>query len=129
MHIRGKRFRFEAYYPDGTREVLLSVPRYDFNWQTFYVLQMPKPIPAGTKIMMTGAFDNSSRNPANPDPAKEVGWGHQTWDEMFVGYMLYTAPKSAATGAVSLSLGALASGRVTRRGRSASPRGSGGSTR
>jgi peroxiredoxin len=129
MHFRGKRFRFEAYYPDGTREVLLSVPRYDFNWQTFYVLQMPKPIPAGTKIMMTGAFDNSSRNPANPDPAKEVGWGHQTWDEMFVGYMLYTAPKSAATGAVSLSLGALASGRVTRRGRSASPRGSGGSTR
>ncbi len=96
MHYRGKRFRYEVYYPDGTREVLLSVPRYDFNWQTFYTLQTPKPIPQGTKIVMTGAFDNSPGNPANPDPSKEVRWGHQSWDEMFLGYMMYTAPKGAS---------------------------------
>jgi hypothetical protein len=94
MHHRGKRARFEALYPDGTREVLLSVPRYDFNWQTMYMLQTPKPIAAGTKIFLTGAFDNSSRNPVNPDPSKEVRWGPQSWDEMFLGYMMYTAPKS-----------------------------------
>jgi hypothetical protein len=93
MHHRGKRFRYEAHYPDGTREVLLSVPRYDFNWQTFYMLRTPRAIPAQTKIVMTGAFDNSARNPANPDPSKEVRWGHQSWDEMFIGYMMYTAPK------------------------------------
>ena len=96
MHFRGKRFRYEAQYPDGRREVLLSVPRYDFNWQTFYVLQVPKPLPAGTKIVMSGAFDNSPRNPANPDPLKNVGWGDQTGDEMFVGYMMYTTPRKLA---------------------------------
>jgi peroxiredoxin len=93
MHFRGKRFRYEAHYPDGRREVLLSVPRYDFNWQTFYLLQVPKPVPAGTKILMNGAFDNSPQNPVNPDPSKEVRWGEQTWEEMFVGYMMYTTPR------------------------------------
>ena len=96
MHYRGKRFRYEAHYPDGRREVLLSVPRYDFNWQTYYALKTPKPIPAQTRIVMTGAFDNSARNPANPDASKEVRWGHQSWDEMFVGYMMYTAPRPPA---------------------------------
>jgi hypothetical protein len=95
MHYRGKRFRYEAHYPDGTREVLLSVPRYDFKWQTYYSLRTPKPIPARTKIVMIGAFDNSARNADNPDPSKEVRWGEQSWDEMFIGYMLYTVPKSA----------------------------------
>lgn len=95
MHYRGKRFRYEAQYPDGTREVLLSVPRYDFGWQTFYTFQTPKPMAAGTKIVMAGAFDNSPRNPVNPDPSKEVRWGHQSWDEMFIGYLMYTAPRSA----------------------------------
>ena len=93
MHYRGKRFRYDAQYPDGRREALLSVPRYDFNWQTFYFLQVPKPVPAGTKILMSGAFDNSPRNRANPDPSKEVRWGQQSWDEMFIGYMMYTAPR------------------------------------
>src|SRR5262245_65988261 len=73
--------------------MLLSVPRYEFNLQTFYTLKVPKPIPAGTKILLAGAFDNSPRNPANPDPSKEIRWGHQSWDEMFLGYMMYTAPR------------------------------------
>lgn len=98
MHFRGKRFRYEAHYPDGRREVLLSVPRYDFNWQTFYFLQVPKPVPAGTKIFVSGAFDNSPRNPANPDPSKEVRWGDQTWDEMFIGYTMYTVPRRVDRG-------------------------------
>lgn len=96
MHFRGKRFRYEARYPDGRREVLLSVPRYDFNWQTFYMLREPRPVPAGTTILMSGAFDNSPRNPANPDPTKAVRWGEQTWEEMFVGYMMYTTPRRDA---------------------------------
>jgi hypothetical protein len=93
MHHRGKRFRFEVESVDGRREVLLSVPRYDFNWQTFYMLQEPRPIAAGTKIHLSGAFDNSSSNPVNPDPSQEVRWGPQSWDEMFIGYMMYTAPR------------------------------------
>lgn len=92
MHYRGSRFEYEARYPDGRREVLLSVPRYQFAWQTLYTLATPKPLPAGTVIRARGAYDNSDRNPANPDPSKEVGWGGQSWDEMFVGYLVFTAP-------------------------------------
>ena len=42
MHLRGKAFRYEATYPDGKKEVLLDVPRYDFGWQTNYRFAEPK---------------------------------------------------------------------------------------
>jgi hypothetical protein len=87
MHLRGKSFRFEATYPDGRQEVLLDVPRYDFDWQNFYVLEDPKPMPEGTVIRCTGEFDNSADNPNNPDPTRTVRFGEQTNDEMLVGYM------------------------------------------
>lgn len=86
MHLRGSWMKYEALYPDGTREILLSVPRYDFNWQTTYEYATPKRVPAGTWLLCTGGFDNSARNPANPDPAKRVKWGDQSWDEMFIGF-------------------------------------------
>ena len=85
MHVRGKSFRFEAEYPDGTREVLLDVPRYDFNWQLRYILSEPKLIPKGTLLHTTAHYDNSAENPANPDPTREVTFGEQTWDEMMIG--------------------------------------------
>jgi peroxiredoxin len=87
MHLRGSWFKYEALYPDGERETLLSVPRYDFNWQTIYRLNEPKKMPAGTWIFCTGGFDNSARNPANPNPDKRVKWGDQSFDEMFIGFM------------------------------------------
>jgi hypothetical protein len=87
MHLRGAWFKYEALYPDGQRETLLSVPRYDFNWQTIYRLTEPKKIPAGTWILCTGGFDNSDRNPSNPNPDKRVTWGDQSFDEMFIGFM------------------------------------------
>jgi peroxiredoxin len=86
MHLRGKSFRYEAVYPDGTVEVLLDVPRWDFNWQHRYVLAKPKRLPAGSRIRCTAVFDNSSANPANPDPTATVRAGTQSWDEMFNGY-------------------------------------------
>jgi peroxiredoxin len=89
MHVRGSYMKYEAIFPDGNRETLLSVPRYDFNWQTSYRLAQPRPIPAGTKIICSGAFDNSKFNLANPDPSKDVYWGEQSWDEMFIGYVGY----------------------------------------
>ena len=84
-HYRGKASDFVAHYPDGTREVLLSVPSYDFNWQTSYILRDPKVLPAGTRIVHTTTWDNSAQNPANPDPSREVPWGRQSWDEMLFG--------------------------------------------
>jgi peroxiredoxin len=87
MHNRGGWMKYEALYPDGRRETLLHVPRYDFNWQMEYVLAEPKRMPAGSWILCTGGFDNSPLNPHNPDPKKRVHWGEQSWDEMFIGFM------------------------------------------
>lgn len=87
-HFRGKAAKFVATYPDSTQELLLSVPNYDFNWQTTYEFAEPKLIPAGTKIVQTNWWDNSTRNHANPDPDIEVTWGEQSWEEMLFGAFL-----------------------------------------
>ena len=86
MHFRGKRMAFTARYPDGSEELLLSVPAYSFNWQLAHELETPLRIPAGTQIIATGAFDNSAQNEFNPDPSIEVHWGEQSWEEMFMGF-------------------------------------------
>jgi peroxiredoxin len=86
VHLRGKSFRYEAAYADGTTEVLLNVPRWDFNWQNRYILAEPKRLPAGTLLRCTAVYDNSAGNPVNPDPNATVHTGPQSWDEMFNGY-------------------------------------------
>lgn len=86
MHIRGKAFRYELEYPDGRREMLLDVPRYDFNWQLTYEFDQPKSVPAGTVLHCLAHFDNSDDNLANPDSSKPVRWGDQTWEEMMIGW-------------------------------------------
>jgi hypothetical protein len=85
MHLRGKTMDMRAVYPNGDTEVLLHVPRYDFNWQMLYQLASPKIVPRGTRIEVTGVWDNSASNRFNPDPRAEVRWGDQTWEEMLVG--------------------------------------------
>ncbi|NJO12429.1 MAG: hypothetical protein HC872_02030 [Gammaproteobacteria bacterium] len=84
-HYRGAASSFSAEYPDGTQETLLSVPRYDFNWQTAYSLTTPKFIPKGTKLTHSTTYDNSALNAANPDPSIIVHWGEQSWEEMLYG--------------------------------------------
>jgi hypothetical protein len=93
MHVRGKDFEYKAIYPDGRSEVLLSVPKYDFNWQTMYRLETPLKLPKGTRLHCTAHFDNSAKNPANPDPTAEVYWGDQTWEEMLIGWVDYYVEK------------------------------------
>jgi thiol-disulfide isomerase/thioredoxin len=90
MHLRGKSFEFQAVYPDGKKEVLLSVPRYDFGWQSNYHLAQPLRLPAGTRIECTACFDNSSKNANNPDASRWVHWGEQTWEEMMIGFVDYS---------------------------------------
>jgi peroxiredoxin len=89
MHLRGKDFTFEAVWPDGKREVLLSVPHYDFNWQSNYRLAKPLKLPAGSRIDCVAHYDNSERNLNNPNPKKLVFWGDQTWEEMMIGFVDY----------------------------------------
>jgi hypothetical protein len=86
MHLRGKDFLYTAVYPTGEKEILLSVPKYDFSWQNWYELASPKVLPAGTRIDCVAHFDNSANNPSNPDPTKKVTFGEQSWDEMMLGF-------------------------------------------
>src|SRR5438045_1099957 len=80
MHVRGKDMTYIAHYADGTAETLLAVPRYDFNWQITYELAKSKVLPAGTEVEVIAHYDNSASNEFNPDPAKDVRWGAQTWE-------------------------------------------------
>jgi peroxiredoxin/mono/diheme cytochrome c family protein len=89
MHVRGKDFEYKAVFPDGTSQILLSVPQYDFNWQSAYRLKEPVRLPAGSRIECTAHYDNSKGNPSNPNPEKPVFWGDQTWEEMMIGYADY----------------------------------------
>ena len=93
MHVRGKACRYVAELPDGSKRVLLDVPHFDFNWQLGYKLAEPAVLPKGTKIIYTAWFDNSDKNPANPDPKKTVKWGPQTSDEMLLGYLEFYLTK------------------------------------
>jgi peroxiredoxin len=92
MHVRGKAYRYDLENTDGTKETLLEIPAYDFNWQTTYALAKPRSVPEGSRLLCTATFDNSEANLNNPDPTKTVKWGDQTWDEMMIGYFHYSVP-------------------------------------
>jgi hypothetical protein len=89
MHLRGKDFFIEVIHPDGTKEALLSVPKFDFGWQSAYRLEKPYPVKKGGVIHCVAHFDNSEKNPNNPNPKVEVRWGDQTWEEMMIGWFTY----------------------------------------
>ena len=92
-HVRGKRWSYTLALPDGTMKPLLSVPKYDFNWQTYYMFKEPLDIPKGSRILSSAWYDNSPANRSNPDPTKAVRWGDQTWEEMQYTGLLYSAKK------------------------------------
>ena len=89
MHYRGKYMRMSVVYPDGVREEIINVPNYSFAWQPTYRLAEPMLLPAGSRVMIDGAFDNSHHNLGNPDPDALVRGGAQSWNEMFIGYFSY----------------------------------------
>jgi Ca2+-binding EF-hand superfamily protein/mono/diheme cytochrome c family protein len=91
MHLRGKAARYDLI-SGGESRTMLDIPRYDFNWQLLYRYAEPVAIKAGDTLQFTAWYDNSSNNPANPDPNKEVRWGPQTFDEMHLGYVEYVVP-------------------------------------
>jgi hypothetical protein len=96
-HFRGHASQFTAIYPDGREELLLSVPKYDFNWQITYELATPKTLPKGTEVEVIAHYDNSTANKFNPDPSKDVRWGDQTWEEMMIGFYSTVIDPQVAT--------------------------------
>ncbi|HKP84874.1 MAG TPA: cytochrome c [Blastocatellia bacterium] len=95
MHLRGKDIVYKVTYPDGRSETLLYIPRYDFSWQVYYYPERPLLMPKGTRIEAVAHYDNSTKNPLNPDPTKEVRFGEQTWDEMMNAFFDYTVAAPA----------------------------------
>jgi mono/diheme cytochrome c family protein len=91
-HLRGTRWKYELVKADSSREVILDVPHYDFNWQTYYFFKNPLIMPAGSKIVSTAWYDNSASNKHNPDASIDVKWGDQTWEEMQYTAFLYSIP-------------------------------------
>lgn len=95
MHLRGTKAKYTAFYPDGTSELLLDVPNWDFNWQTGYDLAEPKTLPAGTRVEMEFWYNNSEEQAAlagfNPNQA--IRFGGPTTDEMDLAWMT-VAPKA-----------------------------------
>jgi hypothetical protein len=92
MHLRGKACKYEVTRSGGETTTLLDIPRYDFNWQLLYRYFEPLSLKAGDALRFTAWYDNSDKNPANPDPTKTVRWGSQTFDEMHLGYVEYYVP-------------------------------------
>ena len=113
MHVRGKDMTFIATYPDGREEVLLHVPKYDFQWQLQYQLVEPVHLPAGSTIKAIGHYDNSSGNRNNPRPSAPVSWSEQSWDEMFNGWMEISVDKDVIGKATVYTLATPAHGRVS----------------
>jgi mono/diheme cytochrome c family protein len=99
-HVRGTGWHYEVTYPDGRKEVILSVPKYDFNWQHEYIFAQPLKLPAGSKLYAKAWYDNSAKNKSNPDATKTVTWGDQTWEEMMYTSITFYNPPPPATSAV-----------------------------
>ena len=92
-HLRGKSWEYRLVYPDGRQEVVLSVPAYDFNWQTYYVFAEPLAVPRGARLEAAAHYDNSANNQWNPDATVDVRWGEQTWEEMQYSGITYSLDK------------------------------------
>ncbi len=97
-HVRGKRWEYVLELPDGSKKNVLSVPRYDFNWQTYYMFAEPLQVPKGSKLISSAWYDNSPANKSNPDPKVDVKWGDQTWEEMQYTGLLFSPGYSADVG-------------------------------
>ncbi|HEX7139148.1 MAG TPA: hypothetical protein VF219_14940 [Vicinamibacterales bacterium] len=95
MHLRGKDMTYTLIYPDGRPETVLSVPRYDFNWQLGYALAEPIKVPKGTRMVVTAHFDNSSANRFNPNPTRTVYYGEMSWEEMMTPFFSVVVDRGA----------------------------------
>ncbi|HXA39875.1 MAG TPA: redoxin family protein [Phenylobacterium sp.] len=88
-HYRAYSSDLWIQYPDGKMKELLALPRYDFNWQRSYTFAEPIKVPAGSKLVAHYVYDNSARNPSNPDPKINVSWGEQSFQEMLFTSLSY----------------------------------------
>lgn len=89
MHLLGREMKATATLPDGNVLPLNWIKDWNFNWQDEYLYAHPAKLPKGTRLDVEAFYDNSADNPSNPNsPPKQVTWGEQTTDEMFICFFL-----------------------------------------
>ena len=93
MHLRGKNMTYSVTYPDGREEVLISVPKYSFEWQVQYQFDEAIKLPAGSMLRVVAHYDNSAKNKFNPAPDQELPWGAQSWHEMYFPFFDFSIDK------------------------------------
>ena len=82
-HFLAKDMQGFATRPDGTRQWLIWIKDWDFNWQDEYRYAEPVFLPKGTVVTMRYVYDNSEANAQNPHrPPKRVRYGPHSSDEM-----------------------------------------------
>jgi hypothetical protein len=96
MHLIGKTFKAYALKPGGDTIRLISIPRWDFNWQYFYTFRKMIKVPKGSTIVAEGIYDNTRDNINNPNMPPKLVRDQQgsmrVTDEMFqliVSYLPY----------------------------------------
>jgi hypothetical protein len=98
MHLIGRSISVIATLPDGTKQDLVVVKDWDFNWQETYQFKDPIKLPRGTRVRLDARYDNSPNNPNNPsNPPRPVKWGEQTTDEMCIAFVEFTIDKQDLT--------------------------------
>jgi hypothetical protein len=88
MHQLGRNIQISMTPPGGSAQTLVAITDWDYNWQETYFPREPIAIKAGTRLTVSGVFDNSGGNPNNPSrPPRLVLHGVQTTDEMCAGFL------------------------------------------
>ncbi len=88
MHLLGREMKVDAYTPDGKVVPLIWIKDWDFKWQDTYHYKTPVRLPRGTRVEVRAYYDNSEKNPNNPNkPPKDVTWGERTTDEMCLVFL------------------------------------------
>ncbi len=107
-HYLGKTMRAWAVHPDGRKEKLFYVDKWDFNWQGNYIYKKPVRLKKGTIVYAELTYDNSAENPANPfNPPLRVTWGLESTDEMAAVTWVVAPAKAKDIGKLDRSLKAL----------------------
>jgi hypothetical protein len=94
MHYLGKEMKIVATTPGGKKIPIIWIREWDFRWQGQYLYRKPVRLPAGTRIVVDAAYDNSTENPANPSsPPKRVTYGDGSTNEMCFAFFQLTTDK------------------------------------
>jgi peroxiredoxin len=95
MHMLGKEVKVTMFPPEGeATKTLVAIKDWDYNWQETYFFKESVKVKAGTRLEIQGVYDNSAKNPSNPNKPPKLVWnGQETTNEMLFGFLGATTDK------------------------------------